>query len=480
GAILMACCMYHILFISHVPWSNCMSPFFAALSILSFLKAAQNGKLYWFGVGGFFFGIALQTHPALITLALPIILICLFVGEARVRNRIWSYVPVIALAGGLLGYANMVIYNVHTHMGSVRFAMVYPTYAMERNPEVTSYIRNLKHTIELMLQLISGGAQVKAVYPFNWLSLALMIAGLLLLSGLVICLYRKSWVLPSLFLLPFLIVPIFNKSYEFCQFGRYLGFLLIPAYLLIGTAMISIFDFLRARNHLIALSFLITISALLIIAEADQLHKLSTELRSHNPSMIVFKATVKRLPTDVKQYPILIDHGTWKAMSLVAFLQTDGWLVSTPHLPKALQVEMRRLEKEKGSVTAIVSPNLLLNLMRSKSIDSCVGCIALVDEGRFIRSLLGKTLYLFVTAEKDVQPGQDPLLKVMRVLVTESNSRIRRSHSSEITAQLQQTCKIVTVQPIHRRDLICKGEKISDDDGSGRVPDGHPIQDIRD
>jgi hypothetical protein len=302
----------------------------------------------------------------------------------------------------------------------------------------------------------------------------------MLLFGIVICIFKNSWVLPSLFLIPFFIVPIFNKSYEFCQFGRYLGFLLMPAYLLMATAMIKIFDFLRFRTPAAAYIFLFSISALFITAEANQFHKVETEMRSRNMSMLVFRKTVHQLPDELKQYPILVDRGTWKAVSLMAFLQSDGWdareLIGTsPHeivqinegkfKSTSLELEINRLKKESGSVTAIVSPNVLLALMRNDSVDSCVGCVSVIDQGRFVRSLMSKTLYFFVGASNEMKHQKDPLLKVMRVLITEADSRVRRSHAPKITSQLQKTCGILEVVPIRGKE-ICKPEKDSDDHSS--------------
>ncbi len=479
GSIFMAACMYHVLLLSHVPWSNCMSPLFGAASSLCFVKAVQTRKTFWMGTGGLFFGIALQTHPSLITLALPIILIVVFLGDASIRSRIWSYSPLVALGGALIGYANMLVYNVSTRMGSVTFGMQYPTYALQRNPQVGTYVRNLKNAGVLMLRLVSGGAEVKGLHPFNWLTLAVVFSGMMLIAGIVICLYNKSWALPALFLLPLLTIPIFNRSYELCQFGRYLGFLLIPAYLLMARTMIQIFDLLRPRVSVLAYSFLILISALFFTAEADQLHKLSSEMKSRNSSMSVYRETAVLLrDTGMKNYPLLVDRGSWKASNLITFLQTDGWDAQPLHgtswkeeksmlagefSMNALEAEMGRVKRQKGYVMAVVSPNVLLALMRTHSIDTCLGCLSVQDESRPIKNLLSKTLYFFVTPPANNIPNHgDPVLRVMNVLVKESDSRVRHSHTEKITTQLQKSCKIIKAVPSKGRTEICKPEKDPD------------------
>jgi hypothetical protein len=475
GSIFMAFCMYHALLLSHVPWSNCMSPFFSAASSLCFVKAVQSRKFIWMGWGGLFFGIALQTHPSLVTLLPPIILISLFLGDAPIRLRIWSSAPLLALFGAVIGYANMIFYNVAHRMGSVTFGMQYPTYALQRDPQITTYVRNLKNAGVLMLRLISGGAEVKSLQPFNWLTFTVILAGVMLVSGLIICLYKKSWALPALFLLPFLTIPIFNRSYELCQFGRYLGFLLVPAYLLMARSIILIFDFLSSRVSVVAYSFLILLSALFITAEADQLHKLSTEMKSRNSSMTVYKETASLLrESGMKGYPLLVDRGSWKASNLITFLQTDGWdarplngtswkeekrMLAGEFVADAIYAEVKGMQKQHGNVVAIVSPNILLTLMRGQSIDTCLGCLSVQDESRPARNLLSKTLYfLVIPPAQNIHNETDPVLAVMNVLLTESDSRVRHSYTPQITAQLQRSCKLVKAVPTKGRTEICKAK----------------------
>jgi hypothetical protein len=91
---------------------------------------------------------------------------------------------------------------------------------------------------------------------------------------------------------------------------------------------------------------------------------------------------------------------------------------------------------------------------------------------------MSKTLYFFVASSNETRGKKDPLLKVMRVLVTEPDSRVRRSHAPKITSQLQKTCGILEVVTVRRKD-ICKPEKDSDD-SSGRIHDNHLIKDIHD
>ena len=97
GAVLMAFSMYHVVVLSHIPWSNNMSPFFAAACTLCLLSATKDFNLLWLGATGFLFGITLQTHPSMITFLAPVVLIYLFGGHTTLRKRLWGLAPVVTL-----------------------------------------------------------------------------------------------------------------------------------------------------------------------------------------------------------------------------------------------------------------------------------------------------------------------------------------------------------------------------------------------
>ncbi len=413
AAILLAFSMYHVVVLSHIPWSNNMSPFFAALCTLCLLRATKDFNLFWLGATGFFFGITLQTHPSLITYLLPIVLIYLFSRRIPLRTRLWSISPIVFVASSAVGYANMIYFNIANSLESVSFAMSYPTYAVEKNPEAGTYFKNLGEEIFLLLRLLSGAAETKSILPFNWLSFVLLFAGILLVAGLIECLRKKQWQLPVLLILPLLTIPIFNKAYELCQFGRYLGFLIIPGYLVMAEALVRWFDLIRQKTLYISYS-IILFPVILVATHLNQLHKLSIELEFKHSSVIVFREAAAALKEQIpKNTPLLVDRTAMHASGLMLFLQSDGWEVeslnssfwktkkenlSESEARSLIQHQITKAEMKTGTALLISSPNFLKVVFEEKPLAKCVSCLSV--QALEVKDEL-KPLYFFMDLSKD-------------------------------------------------------------------------------
>ena len=68
AAILLSTSVYHVYFLSHVPWSNCLTPFFVLLMLTAFFRGMREGSIASLVLAAFLFGLAFQTHPSVITL----------------------------------------------------------------------------------------------------------------------------------------------------------------------------------------------------------------------------------------------------------------------------------------------------------------------------------------------------------------------------------------------------------------------------
>jgi 4-amino-4-deoxy-L-arabinose transferase-like glycosyltransferase len=68
AAGLIATCATHVVVNSHVAWSNGTTPFFTTLAILALLPAVRCGSGRQLALGGLAFGVALQTHPSVMTM----------------------------------------------------------------------------------------------------------------------------------------------------------------------------------------------------------------------------------------------------------------------------------------------------------------------------------------------------------------------------------------------------------------------------
>lgn len=110
AALLLAFSGVHIAINSHIAWTNATTPFFTTLALIPFVLAAQNKNPRYLPLGGFLFGLALQTHPTVLALGagLGVWFVWNPVTRAFLRTR-WFY---LMLASALIGYGNMLAYDV--------------------------------------------------------------------------------------------------------------------------------------------------------------------------------------------------------------------------------------------------------------------------------------------------------------------------------------------------------------------------------
>lgn len=104
---LLATSATHVVVNSHVSWSNALTPLFVTVAVLTLLPAATHGSGVALALGGLLFGLALQTHPSVMTL-LPGLALGLLWRRPRLVFSRW-----LLLAGALflLGYSNVIAYN---------------------------------------------------------------------------------------------------------------------------------------------------------------------------------------------------------------------------------------------------------------------------------------------------------------------------------------------------------------------------------
>ena len=113
AAALLATNPPHILFNSHIAWSNCITPLFTTLGVLTLYKAlprtspaGQNRP--FLVLSGLLWGMAFQTHPMVAGLLPGVAAYALLKGQHLLRTR-WPYLAAVAF---LVGCANLVAYNV--------------------------------------------------------------------------------------------------------------------------------------------------------------------------------------------------------------------------------------------------------------------------------------------------------------------------------------------------------------------------------
>ncbi len=120
SALTLALMPPHILIASHVAWSASLTPFFFTLSLLFFVKALEGDTVpHWLGFG-VATGLAIQTHPSVLASYAGILAGLTYVlGWREVRNLVTLKRFTAFTVGFLVGYANMVVFNVVQPLGSI-------------------------------------------------------------------------------------------------------------------------------------------------------------------------------------------------------------------------------------------------------------------------------------------------------------------------------------------------------------------------
>ena len=224
AGLLLALSPVHTIVNSHIAWSNSATPLFATATFLALHAAVRRGDGRLLVLGGFLYGLALQTHISMLVV-IPGLLIWFLARRDAIRgNRAWLRRPwpYLAVGAAALGYGNMIVYNVVSRGGLLADAQLH-TYAWEPNPTLISYLDRLAALLANLGQTI-GGQVPRVADPLAGLAVGLLVAWLL--AALVYAAWRGEW-LPALVLLSTaLIMPYFNKRYDGLLSQRYTAFLL--------------------------------------------------------------------------------------------------------------------------------------------------------------------------------------------------------------------------------------------------------------
>ena len=220
AGLLLAFNPVHTIVNSHIAWSNSVTPVFATATFLALHAAVRRGDGWLLVLGGFLYGLALQTHISMLVV-IPGLLIW-FLARREVLAWLRRPWPYLAAAAAALGYGNMIVYNVMSRGGLLADAQLH-TYAWEPNPTLISYLDRLASLLTNLGQTI-GGQVPRVADPLFGLAIGLLAAWLL--AALVYTVWRGEW-LPVLVLASTaLVMPYFNKRYDGLLSQRYTAFLL--------------------------------------------------------------------------------------------------------------------------------------------------------------------------------------------------------------------------------------------------------------
>lgn len=218
AAGLLLTCATHVLVNSHIAWSNATTPLFTTIALWTLLPAIRDGSGRSLALGGLALALALQTHPS-VAAFFPGVALALLARQPTLLRSRWL---IVAGALFVLGYANMLAYNVVSEQGSVaRLIHQQQTYA-GGEAGAGFYLANLG---SLALNLPRVAASLVEPRP-SWrdyvFSPSFWLYGGVLLGGLVWPLRRRN-PLPLLGGASFLLLlPLFNGRFEPIFDGRYL------------------------------------------------------------------------------------------------------------------------------------------------------------------------------------------------------------------------------------------------------------------
>ncbi len=251
AAAIMSVAWYHVIFSSHFPWSNSITPFFTTGFLLVFYHSLQmenrRKKLFWSGLAGLLFGLGLQSHPEVLVLV-PVIPIVLAIHEKHLLNWLKQPVVYILTALALLGYANMIYYNIMNRFGSVAFSLSYPQYSLTSEYTATSLSGNYFRAFLFLPRMILGYYDDTIAWSWYAARPLIWVFWIAVITGLILHFRKRNTFIPVAFLSGFLLIPILNSNYTL-YLGRYLVFLFPLAAILISETLFSLNNWEASRRH---------------------------------------------------------------------------------------------------------------------------------------------------------------------------------------------------------------------------------------
>lgn len=332
AAVLMSSAWYHVVFNSHYPWSNSLTPFFATaflLVISRFLDVSPENShskqtIISSLLAGLLFGMGLQTHPEMVTL-LPVIILVLILSRGYSRG-LRNPVPWLMFIGGATGYINMLWYNVLNRFKSVEFGLTYPEYALTKEYTATFVIGNYFHEFLYLPRIIFGlhddtiSWSNYAGHPMIWLF------WILLISGIVIVVRERRYLIPASFLSCFLIIPAINSNYSL-NLGRYLVFMFPTALILISETLNRLMSLeLRQFSGRVLRAGVLAVLVLLVLYPLLQVRAYYGHCETHGLTRERYHRLDEIIQETGLEHPLIIlDKETGEGNDFHQYLREEGY-----------------------------------------------------------------------------------------------------------------------------------------------------------
>jgi 4-amino-4-deoxy-L-arabinose transferase-like glycosyltransferase len=233
GAALLLTSGGHIIITSHTARSNSMTPLLLLLVAWTLLQAIRRDDGRYLPVTGFLFSLALQSHISAIAFA-PGLGLALLIGRPQLLRSPWL---LGAILGAVLGYGNMILYNIQNEFYSLVHAQhMQQGYTEGKRTDLATYLTNLQALLQSLSRLLSGTIDI-STSPSRFLYSLAAALGLMLLAR------RRMWLPLLLCGSAILVLPYFNPRYGPILSGRYLIPLLPFCFIGIGVSI----DWLTSR-----------------------------------------------------------------------------------------------------------------------------------------------------------------------------------------------------------------------------------------
>ncbi len=224
---------------SHVAWSNDLTPLFTTLALGATWHAVLHERPWRLVASGVVWGLALQTHPSALGPLLGVVVWALLqpVGRAWLRTR-WAW---LAVGGVLLGYANMIVYNV-LYAGRSLADVSDPRRTFVPAAGVGDYLARLGSVAAQLGRMLAG-----AYTPFDGDSVAASVTpvvALFALLGLAALVWgarrRTTAILPLAALTTALVFPLLTNGFTSLYSSRYLAPALVLVYVAMGLTAVEL------------------------------------------------------------------------------------------------------------------------------------------------------------------------------------------------------------------------------------------------
>jgi len=230
--------------VTHMAWSNDVTPFFVVLATLILALGMSRGR-WWLVLAGFAWGLALQTHSSVAAFLPAVVALAVWGRQGEVRSQTrW----VIAGVGAfLVGYGNMIAYNIIHPLGSLRWVLATKSYAFVPARTPAAYFTHLFLLVEELARSLLTANLKSAIFLHHFPGPILILSLLLWAAGFAMAIRRRSLLLPALVLGPILIYPLLNQSYAFIVDTRYIDALVPLGLIFVAMALIGAAKWVLAR-----------------------------------------------------------------------------------------------------------------------------------------------------------------------------------------------------------------------------------------